>query len=204
MTKIINDGQAKIVTAMLLLKEGMQDLKKKRKNSVKRNDKAYAQALSTVTEELDRLLVMYRTTVFDDDMRARLLRDMIDFLLRRYHKYAIQGKIKSHYHQTGVSLKPEDTIFEHVIPAATVRDKLIEGTLTINQALNVPTCRVSRSVDSLLRQKGLHDSTPDAWFFFKRYKIALADIAIDTYNGQPVTDLDTWTLQDHFDFFGIV
>jgi hypothetical protein len=81
---------------------------------------------------------------------------------------------------------------------------LIAGELSINQALNVPTCRVSRRVDSLLRQKGLHDSTPDGWFFFKRYKIALDDIAIDTYNGQPVVDLDVWTLQNHFDFFGIV
>jgi hypothetical protein len=204
MTKIINDGQAKIVAAMLLLKEGMQDLKQKRKNNVKRNDKAYAQALSTVTEEIDRLLVLYRTTVFEDDMRARLLRDMIDFLLRRYHKYAIQGKIKSHYYQKGVSLKPEDTIFEHVIPAATVRDKLIEGTLSINQALNVPTCRIARTTDLAIRRLGLHDNTPDGWCFFKRYNLAVADIEIDAYNGQPVTDLDTWTLQDHFDFFGIV
>jgi hypothetical protein len=204
MTKIINDGQAKIVAAMLLLKEGMQDLKQRRKNNVKRNDKAYSQALSTVTEELDRLLVMYRTTVFDDDMRARLLRDMIDFLLRRYHKYAIQGKIKSHYHQKGVSLKPEDTIFEHVIPAATVRDKLIEGTLSINQALNVPTCRIARGTDLAIRRLGLHDNTPDGWCFFKRYNLAVADIEIETYNGQPVTNLDTWTLEDHFNFFGVV
>lgn len=204
MTKNIWDGQASIVVAMELLKEGMQDLKQRRKANVKRNDKAYAQALSTVTEELERLLEIYRTSVFEDDMRARLYRDMIDFLLRRYHKYAIQGKIKSHYHQRGVSLKPEDTIFEHVIPAATVRDKLIEGKLSINQALNVPTCRIARATDVALRRKGLHDNTPDGWFFFKRYKLAVDDIEIESYNGQPVADLDTWTLQDHFDLFGIV
>jgi hypothetical protein len=181
MTKNIWDGQARIVVAMELLKEGMQDLKQRRKANVKRNDKAYAQALSTVTEELERLLEIYRTSVFEDDMRARLYRDMIDFLLRRYHKYAIQGKIKSHYHQKGVSLKPEDTIFEHVIPAATVRDKLIEGTLSINQALNVPTCRIARITDLALRRKGLHDNTPDGWFFFKRYKLAVDDIEIESY-----------------------
>lgn len=204
MNKNIWDGQANIVVAMEMLKEGMQDLKQRRKANVKRNDKAYAQALSTVTEELERLLEIYRTSVFEDDMRARLYRDMIDFLLRRYHKYAIQGKIKSHYHQRGVSLKPEDTIFEHVIPAATVRDKLIEGKLSINQALNVPTCRIARPTDVALRRKGLHDNTPDGWFFFKRYKLAVSDIEIESYNGQPVDDLDTWTLQDHFDLFGIV
>jgi len=189
---------------MPTLQENMQNMRVKKYVNVKRNDKAYEQALLTTTEELERLLDLYRNTVIEDDMRARLLRDSIDHWIRRYHKYAIQGKIKSHYHQRGVSLSAKDCIFEHVIPASTIRDKLIADELSINQALNVPTCRVSRSVDSLLRQKGLHDSTPDAWFFFKRYKIALADIAIDTYNGQPVTDLDTCTLQDHFEFFGIV
>jgi hypothetical protein len=189
---------------MPTLQENMQNMRGKKYVNVKRNDKAYEQALSTATEELERLLDLYRNTVIEDDMRARLLRDSIDHWIRRYHKYAIQGKIKSHYHQRGVSLSAKDCIFEHVIPASTIRDKLIAGELSINQALNVPTCRVSRQVDSLLRQKGLHDSTPDGWFFFKRYKIALDDIAIDTYNGQPVTDLDTWTLQDHFNLFGIV
>lgn len=189
---------------MATLQEGMQDLKRRRKADVKRNDKAYSQALSTTNEELERLVDLYRNTVFEEDMRARLLRDSIDHHIRRYHKYAIQGKIKSHYHQRGVSLKAEDTIFEHVIPAATVRDKLIDGTLSINQALNVPTCRVARTTDLALRSKGLHDNTPDGWFFFKRYKLAVSDIDIESYNGQLITDLDTWTLQDHFNLFGIV
>jgi hypothetical protein len=186
-----------------LLQEGMQDLKQRRKNNVKRNDKAYAQALSTTTDELERLIVIYRDTVFEEDMRARLLRDSIDHHIRRYHGYAIQGKIKSHYHQRGVSLKAKDVIFEHVIPAATVRDKLIEGKLTIMQALNVPTCRIARSSDEALRARGLHDSTPDGWFFFKRYTLAIDNIEIETYNGQVIKDLHTWTLQQHYDFFDI-
>lgn len=186
------------------LKESMQNMRGKKYVNVKRNDKAYEQALSTTIEELQRLVDLYQTTVAEDDMRARLLRDSIDHWIRRYHKYAIQGKIKSHYHQRGVSLAAKDCIFEHVIPASTIRDKLIVGELTITQALNVPTCRVNRKVDAALRKKGLHDSTPDGWFFFKRYQLALENIAIETYNGQIVKDLDTWTLQDHFDFFGVV
>jgi hypothetical protein len=189
---------------MTTLKEGMQATNTKRKAGVKRNNKAYEQALSTTTAELERLIDLYRTTVFEEDMRARLLRDSIDHHIRRYHKYAIQGKIKSHYHQRGISLLPKDTIFEHVIPAATVRDKLIDGTLSINQALNVPTCRVSLAVDKALRANGLHDNTPDGWFIFKRYLIACPDIQIETYNGVVLADLHNYTLQDHFNFFGIV
>lgn len=189
---------------MSTLQENMQNMRGKRYVNVKRNAKAYEQALETTTEELQRLVDLYRTTVAEDDMRARLLRDSIDHWIRRYHKYAIQGKIKSHYHQRGVSLAAKDCIFEHVIPASTVRDKLIAGELSINQALNVPTCRISRQVDALLRKKGLHDSTPDGWLFFRRYQLVYSDMAVDTYNGQAIKNLDTWTLQDHFDLFGIV
>lgn len=188
---------------MTSLQENMQDMRHRRKPAVKRDERAYAQALETTTEELHRLLALYRDTVFVEDMRARLLRDSIDHWIRRYQQYSIQGRMKSHYYQKGVSLAAKDTIFEHVIPAAVVRDKLIEGQLTINQALNVPTCRVARTTDQALRNRGLHDNTPDGWFFFQRYQAAVPDIAIETYQGQTVSNLDSWTLQDHFDFFGV-
>jgi len=188
---------------MATLQENMQDMRHRRKNSVKRDDLAYEQALSLTVEELHRLLTLYRDTVFVEDMRARLLRDAMDHWIRRYQGYSIQGRFKSHYCQRGVSLAAKDTIFEHVIPAAVVRDKLILGQLTINQALNIPTCRVARNTDAALRTKGLHDNTPDGWFFFKRYHAAVPDIGIETYNGQIIQDLDAWTLQDHFNFFGI-
>jgi hypothetical protein len=188
---------------MPTLQENMQNMRGKKYVNVKRNDKAYDLALTTTTEELERLLDLYRTTIVEDDMRARLLRDSIDHWVRRYHGYAIQGKIKSHYHQKGVSLKAKDCIFEHVIPASTIRDKLIAGELSINQALNVPTCRVSKAVDQALRDNSLHDSTPDGWIYFKRYQIAAPNIAIETYNGKSIDNLGTWTLQDHFDLFGV-
>jgi hypothetical protein len=189
---------------MTTLQENMQNMRGKKYINVKRNDKAYDLALTTTTEELERLLDLYRTTIVEDDMRARLLRDSIDHWVRRYHKYAIQGKIKSHYHQRGVSLASEDCIFEHVIPASTIRDKLIAGELSINQALNVPTCRVSKTVDQALRDHSLHDSTPDGWIYFKRYQLVAPDIEIETYNGKSIDNLDTWTLENHYRFFNIV
>jgi hypothetical protein len=188
---------------MTITKELVESFQPVSYSRVQRGETSYHETYELTVSELDRLVGMYKTLT-TAGQTARLLRDSIDHWIRRYHKYAIQGKINSHYHQRGVSLVAKDCIFEHVIPASTVRDKLIAGELTINQALNVPTCRVSRNVDTLLRKKGLHDSTPDGWFFFKRYQIALSDIDIETYNGQIVKNLDTWTLQNHFDFFGIV
>lgn len=189
---------------MATLKESMQTLHGKTYNRVKRNDTAYALALSTTTEELTRLINLYRTTVVEDDMRARLLRDSIDHHIRRYHGYSVRGKIKSHYYQDGVSLADADCIFEHVIPAGVLRDKLLEGVLTINQVLNAPTCRLSRDADQALRKIGLHDDTPDGWFFFKRYKLAVDNIQIKAYNQNNCLNLDDFSLEDHFALFGVV
>jgi hypothetical protein len=189
---------------MPTLQESMENIRSRRRNNVKRDDKAYRQCEETLTAELERLLDLYRNNVVEEDMQARLWRDMMDNAIRRYQEYAIQGRIKSHYNQREVSLAPADVTFEHVIPERVIRDKLIDGEITINQALNMPTCRVSKTVDKALRDNSLHDSTPNGWNFFKRYKIASPSIALETYNGQVIQDLETWTLQDHFNFFGIV
>lgn len=181
--------------------------KPKRKKTVKRNDTAYQQCLEYCSQELERLVKLYQDTVFEEDMRARLIRDDIDHHLRRYHGYAIQGRIKSHYKQKGVSMLAKDCIFEHVIPAGQVRDMLIDNVLTINQALNVPTCRVSRTANKRLNDLGLHKDNPTPYYPFRRYKTAMTQNNLvpefETYNGQAVPDLDTWTLDDHFKFFDI-
>ena len=189
---------------MPILQESMQNMRVKHYTRVKRNDKAYRQCEEWAVVALERLLKLYRNSVVEEDMQARLWRDRIDNAIRRYQEYAIQGRIKSHYNQSGVSLLAKNVTFEHVIPQRVVRDKLIDGELSINQALNVPTCRVSKTVDQALRDNSLHDSTPDGWIYFKRYQIVAPDIKIETYNGKSIDNLDTWTLEDHYRFFNVV
>lgn len=182
----------------------VESWKPKKKKMVKRDDIAYQQCLEETTQALERLLEEYRTTVFEEDMRARLKRDAMDHWIRRYHKYAIQGKIKSHYKQRGVSMAPEDCIFEHVIPEGQARDMLIDGALTIVQALNIPTCRISRVHNKMLNDRGMHDHNTEPYYPFKRYVQGMQDaIEIETYNGQVISNLNTWTLDDHFKQFNI-
>jgi hypothetical protein len=188
---------------MATLQESMQNLRGKTYTKVKRNDRAYQQCEESTVEELERLVDLYRNNVFEEDMQARLWRDRMDNAIRRYQEYAIQGRIRSHYNQRSVSLAARDVTFEHVVPVAVIRDNLIEGNLTVKQAINMPTCRVSKTVDQALRAHGLHDNTTDGWNFFGRYSTVADGIEIETYNGQVVPDVNTWTLQDHFDFFGI-
>ena len=186
-------------TKMSNFKQLVESYKKTERNrGVVRNTYSYRQCLEFTVEELTRLLEIYRGTVYEEDMRARLLRDSIDHHIRRYHGYAIEGKFGSHYREVGVSDK--NSVFEHVIPASSVRDMLIEGKLTINQALNAPTCRIQKHNDKILRESGLVKTSPDHWHFFKRYQVLNSQF--ETYNGQPIRDISSWSLEDHYNIFG--
>ncbi len=182
-------------TEMQTLVEGYQ---KRNYSKVKRGDDAYQETLDLTTSELKRLLDMY-SMQFSENQTARLIRDSIDHWIRRYHDYCIQGRIGSHYREVGVDEK--DSIFEHVIPASSVRDMLIEGRLSIVQALNTPTCLIKKSSDKVLSASGLGSTSPNNWFFFQRYSVL--NSSFETYNGCPVININQHSLADHYQLFGI-
>jgi hypothetical protein len=133
------------------------------------------------------------------DQTARLLRDAIDFLLRRYHGYAIKERIRAHYRE--VDLKPTDkTDFEHVIPAATLAALLIQGRISVELAMNPPTCLLKKKNHSLLHKQGLANRTPDVWNFWQRY--SMLGVKLETHDGTAV-DPSTWNLGTHVKYFKI-
>jgi hypothetical protein len=182
---------------MSQLQQLVESFVKKVYKKVKRNDRSYKDTYTITLSEVTRLIGMYKDCI-DEDQTARLIRDSIDHWIRRYHDYSIRGDIGAHYRQTGIV--QGDTVFEHVIPANEIRDMLIEGKLTVKQALNAPTCLINKSDDVILRKTGLGASSPSCWQFFKRYQGL--NSSFTTYNGQKI-DLDKWTLEDHYCFFNI-
>lgn len=171
---------------------------------VTRNEQAYADTIALTTSELTRLVDMYKQG--GNLQHLRLLRDSIDHWIRRYHGYTIGGSIGTHYVEVGLPATVKG-IFEHVIPASKLRDMLINGTLTINQALNAPISRVSSLTDHYLRNEGLVSTNNDYWHFFRRYSSLTActielEVEIQTHDGKAI-DLDKWTLQDHYNYFGV-
>ena len=164
---------------------------------VKRNSTAYSDTLVLAQLELTRLLFMYGQG--GSSQHLRLLRDSMDHWLRRYHGYTIGGSIGTHYKERGLA---EKGIFEHVIPASKLRDMMITGVLTINQALHAPICRISKHNDRVLREQGQVSSSEDYWYFFRRYH-ALDHVTIETHDGAKIIDLSSWTLEDHYKYFGI-
>lgn len=175
------------------LVESYQPVKYKQ---VQRSLETYKNTADLTARELSRLISLYshQQTL----QEQRLIRDAIDHWLRRYHGYAIQGSIGSHYIEQGVNIK--DCIFEHVIPASKVRDMMLQGILTIKQAMNTPTCLISSKNDKLLRKYGHVSSSPDYWNFFNRY--AVLNSTFTTHDGKVIDT--TWNLEKHYKYFGMV
>jgi hypothetical protein len=134
-----------------------------------------------------------------EDQTARLIRDVMDFLLRRYHGYAIKENIGAHYYEKGLA-RGVKTEFEHVIPAAVARDLLLYDRLTIDEALNIPTCRLSATKHKKLNSTKLGSTTPDIYNFWQRY--ADLGITVETHDNTTV-DMSTWNLDTHYTYFKI-
>lgn len=160
-----------------------------------RNAESYRATYRYCSGRLMEILEIYRNST-NDQQTLRLVRDDMDNLLRRYHGYAIKENIGAHYREVGVD---KDVDFEHLIPAARIRDMMIAGVLTINQALNCPTVTLSRTKHHALKEAGWASHTPDVWRPFLRYTQVFS-AGFETYDGKSV-DTDVWTLEDHYRYF---
>lgn len=165
---------------------------------VTRNGESYYQTERFIYRVLKITVAMYHR-LERIDQTARLLRDLMDFLLRRYHRYCIKEGFGAHYREVGVKFEKCD--FEHVIPAAVARELMIYNRISITQAMNIPTCMLSKRKHKILNKTKLSKTTPDIEFFWKRYSEAIK-VQIETHKGDPV-DMDAWTLQDHYTYFSI-
>lgn len=146
-------------------------------------------------EQLAALVTRYNSLSPTED--KRLLRDAIDFWLRRYQGYAHAEQI-SHYETTKGKANPD--VFEHTIPLCRARDMLIAGIISPLQAMYIPTCMVDKAQDSAIMKAGRGSSSDDYWLFFKRYD-CFNDF-IMTRDGM-IIDPEKWTLADHYKHFKI-
>lgn len=162
-----------------------------------RTHNTYLTVAGRCRRNLRRLVAEYHA-VENDQQELREIRNEIDDALRRYHEYCIQQRdgMRGHYHEIAAD---EDTDFEHLIPAARIRDLLLADRLTIEQALNAPTVVLSRTKHRALKEAGWAARTPDMWRPFRRYSQVFA-AKYETYDGVAI-DPETWTLKDHYDYF---
>ena len=181
---------------MATLLERVSGFTQTKPTPVKRNGHSYDATYRFARRGLKMMVWMYKR-VQTADQTARLIRDVMDFLLRRYHNYAIKENIGAHYYEKGLSHKSK-TEFEHVIPAAVARDLLLYDRLTIDEALNIPTCRLSAKKHRILNSTRLGSTTPDIYNFWQRY--SALGIEVETHDGTLV-DMMTWNLDQHYAYF---
>jgi hypothetical protein len=134
----------------------------------------------------------------NDQQLMREIRNDIDTYLRRYHEYCIKQRdgMLAHYHEVGAD---EECDFEHLVPAARIRDLLLSNTISVEQALNAPTVRLSRIKHELLKDAGWAAITPNMWLPFQRYTQVFS-AKFETHDGTAI-DPELWNLQNHYDYF---
>ena len=181
----------------MLLKESLEQFVAPVYGKTKRTPATYKTVAQHCSTHIDRLVGEYHM-VKNDQQWLRELRNDIDYYLRRYHEYCIKQRdgMGAHYHEQNADA---DTDFEHLIPAARIRDLLLADAITLPQALNAPTVRLSRNKHSMLKESGWSSTTPDMWLPFRRYSNVFAS-TYQTYDGTPV-DPETWTLEKHYEYF---
>lgn len=180
-----------------MLKESLEQFTAPVYGKTQRTPDTYRTVADHCTRQLTRLVDDYRG-VKNNQQLLREIRNDIDYYLRRYHEYCIKQRdgMEAHYHEVGADA---DTDFEHLIPAARIRDLLLAGTIDVVQALNAPTVKLSRAKHAELKDAGWASRTPDMWLPFQRYSQVFSAV-FETHDGTSV-DPDTWTLEQHFDYF---
>lgn len=145
-----------------------------------------------------KILISEYSLVENNQQLLREIRNDIDYHLRRYHVFCIQERngMKAHYHENGAD---DECDFEHLIPAARLRDLLLANVITIEQAFNAPTVRLSRAKHIQLREAGWASKTPDMWLPFKRYSNVFS-AEFQTHDGTPINP-EIWTLEQHYNYF---
>ena len=180
------------------LQERVTNFAQKKPTPVKRGGASYAETQQFCRSEIERYVEMYRQLKVEGQT-ARLIRDQIDVLLRRYHGYSIKENIGAHYYETGLPHGTK-TDFEHVIPASVARDLILFGRLTVDEALNIPTCRLSAAKHKKLNSTKLGSTTPNIYWFWQRYQEL--DIKLETHDGVEI-DVGTWNLDSHYSYFKV-
>lgn len=180
-----------------MLKESLEQFTAPVYGKTRRTADTYRTVADHCTQHLQRLVQEYRG-VKNNQQLLREIRNDIDYYLRRYHEYCIKQRdgMSAHYHEVGAD---EDTDFEHLIPAARVRDLLLADVFTVEQALNAPTVKLSRAKHAELKDAGWASTTPDMWLPFRRYSQVFTAV-FETHDGTAI-DPETWTLEKHFEYF---
>lgn len=180
-----------------MLKESLEQFTAPVYGKTKRSPDTYSTLAKRCLIQIEKLLIEYQSVKNDQQWLQEIRKD-IEYYLRRYHEYCIEQRdgMKAHYHEVDAD---DECDFEHLIPASRIRDLLLASAITIEQALNAPTVRLSRAKHAMLKDAGWSSKTPNMWLPFERYTNVF-DAKYQTHDGTAI-DPTTWTLEKHYEYF---
>jgi hypothetical protein len=190
--KVGENGNSKAEGNEMLNRTLIEAWQPKKYKKVSRSNASVQVTEFFVSAHLDDFRASYHAV--EHEQGRRLTRDVIDFLLRRYHQYAVQQQIGAHYTQQGVV----KGIFEHLIPASVLRDLVLADAISIQAALHAPMVLLSKENDARLRVAKLTSTTRTPYYPFRRYIDAGIDEVFVSFRGETVIDLFNWSLEDHY------
>jgi len=180
---------------------------------VKRNPEGNLQTRLFFASKINDLLAEYTQSANDHTVypqKLRLIRDSIDFCLRRAHGYLIDGGFKKHgFPKGGFYFEHTTTkhgwVFEHLIPLSDLRDQLIMRTIEIDEAIYPPMVVLSKESNQRLRPREFSAHNPEPLFPFRRY--VKAGIASNFFRFDEVAPeltlqerIASYRLEDHYSF----
>ena len=168
-------------------------------NRITRSPTTYDETENYIKEKLKSLVSEYKSLVSPQE--KRLCRDLIDASLRRFHQYSIKERLKAFYFESPQPETPDNLIFEHIIPASTLRDLLLTEKIDIPHALYPPVARISKINDKKINKKGLVSSNNDLLHPFKRYAtsgIFASSKIVDCFDNEIIPQ--NYTLNDHYNY----
>lgn len=163
---------------------------------VRRTETIYDETENYIREKLNSLVDEYSS--LGSLQEKRLCRDLIDYSLRRFHQYSVQQRFKAFYFE---SPQPDRIVFEHIIPASTLRDLLLDKQIDVHHALYPPIANISRNNDQKLREAGLVSINGNLYYPFKRYVtsgIFASSKIVDCFDNE--IDPNSFTLSDHYNY----
>jgi len=183
-----------------LLQESVQGLRAPSYGKVQRTGESYV-ATARWAVRLIKICVRLYRRLERLDQTARLLRDTIEFAVRRYHTYFYEYQRQTHYRDASIGVnETRGLVIEHVIPIRLLIAGLLQDRVPLSLVLNPPMCVIRKDSDDVLEKSGLGDVTPSVWHFWQRYQAL--NLTIVTNRNDPV-DQSTWDLGTHVKYFSI-
>jgi len=156
---------------------------------------------SKVTLETDvEILDRFKNDLLSENI-SREIKGKYYYFLQRYLRDTQKARCPGKAHYTAEGCLESKSHLEHPIPHNRILQAYLEDHISAIEAIHMPLCLIADSDKHILEGEWQQNAT---WQYpFRRYKMAGFKKIIKNLRGEPI-DLDTWSIEDHFQTIGVI